>query len=382
MFATAEAHEQQPDGDVEEGSGFNPEKWTEQIGLEHFVPQFSQTPQVPPRKATPTQFSARPNKKPRPVRSATRTFVVDDSGDSSTAESGAESGSRPSQPTEAPVDVGFGAGDGIASSSPGAMDIDSPGPTAIPERTGSPKATSATAPQAAGVADAEDAQAAGVRNIPVEPCRPEWRAGDVKNAAAEAPANGGTVGGSEDSDEFIASLADMKKVEPFVEGKVGAPGSGLGSFSDLRSTLPFESQSAAAAAAANAPVRKTERKKNIITFPKAPTAPHPPPALAVPGLQPSGGTWESYVVEFRHYMQAWAVFNNLYVDHFLARRNAVEKQRRDGNFAWLTTLGDDGIAEYLDWLDQDDKVRTAWSESCVGHEQTVRQFMAFRDRMK
>ncbi|KAL1909328.1 hypothetical protein Sste5344_004958 [Sporothrix stenoceras] len=407
---------------------FNAGRWAEQIGSEHFVPwNAQQPPNLPPRQPTPTQQRARPIKKPKPIQRSNTTapheyIVIDDDtdeeeGGGSTADAGAkhqkqQQAQQQQQPIEVEPEVsGF--------ASPVAMDIDSP-PAAEPPTFDGASAADAARPVGSSGTDTAggaplsnpDPQVNGARNIPVEPTRPEWRAGDVNKAAttSAAAAAGATAAsasapkaspninvnnnvGSEDSEEFRATLSDMKKVEPFAEntsGIQGSAGTGLGSFGDLQNNLPFDSKAASASmpqagsSAARAARSRSRSSRKTINFPKAPIAPHPPPALGVPGLQPSAGSWDKYVSEFRHYMLEWAAFNKLYVDHFQARCHDVELQRRDGDFAWLTSADGDnnGINRYLDWMEQDEEVRARWSVACSGHDMEVRKFMAFRERMR
>ncbi|TPX08451.1 uncharacterized protein E0L32_010068 [Thyridium curvatum] len=337
----ASVNEQDETNGDAQTSGFNAGEWTDKIGNEHFfAPQRQQTSTSPTR-------NARPLKKPRPVRATMGTAGLVDEDETSSEER-----TRP----------GTGTGSASGVESPSAMDIDPPMPPP-------PAAASGSAPQNAN----------GARNIPVEPERPDWRAGNAAGLKSKAgasinlPAN--NAAGSEDTDDFRASFADLKKTEPFAPSATG-----LNSFQDLKSNLPFESK-----ASATAPVPKP--KPSRINFPVPPPAPPPPAALAVPGLKPSAGAWEKYVWQFGDYMQEWATFNNRYVDHFQARRNTFEKQRRGSNgtkggFAWLATKGDDGIREYLGWMEQDREVRTKWAAAASEHEMHVREFMAHRDRMK
>lgn len=418
---------------------FNAGRWAEQIGSEHFVPSWNaqQPPNLPPRQPTPTQQRARPIKKPKPIQrsntAAPREYIVidDDSdeeegGGGPTAEAGTKRHHQPQpqqqqqqQPIEVEPDVsGF--------ASPVAMDIDSP-PAVEPVSfngvgtadAARPVGSSGTDTAGGAPLSSPDPQVNGARNIPVEPTRPEWRAGDVNKAATtSAAAAAGAAGasaaassapktaasninvnnnvGSEDSEEFRATLSDIHKVEPFAEntsGIQGNAGTGLGSLGDLQNNLPFESkaasasmsmQQAAGSSAARAARSRSRSSRKNISFPKAPVAPHPPPALGVPGLQPSASAWDKYVSEFRHYMLEWAAFNKRYVDHFQARCHEIEMQRRDGDFSWLTSADGDnnGINRYLDWMEQDEEVRARWSVACSGHDLEVRKFMAYRERMR
>ncbi|CAK7269299.1 hypothetical protein SEPCBS119000_003499 [Sporothrix epigloea] len=389
---------------------FSAGRWESQIGSEHFVPWAGNQPQTEPtRQSTPTQQKARPIKKPKPIQrqntsSAPREYVVIEDDDANKVD-----GSTAGNATEAqgPQQPGVGVEDLNSFAEPVAMDIDSPpampsngadwnsNDTKAPPNSSGASSTAHGAPMGLN----PEAQTNVARNIPVEPTRPEWRAGHTERAATAAgPAASATkpIGGSEDSDEFRASLADIGKVEPISEatpGIHGRAGAGLGSFNDLQSNLPFESK---AASATPAPLRggagnSTNRagvgrggggRRKPILFPKAPVAPNPPAALAVSGLHPSPAAWEKYVTEFRHYMQEWAVFNDRFLDHFMARRHNM--QRQDPNLDWITGADsdNDGINRYLDWLDDDEEVHARWSSSCSGHDTEVRKFMAFRERYR
>ncbi|OAA68443.1 heat shock protein DNAj [Niveomyces insectorum RCEF 264] len=405
------------DGRKNANNNFDAAKWAEQISSEHFVPQPPQQPhQAPLRQPTPSQASTRPTNgrnavPPSDVKSSAR----DDSDEDGEHDqnNGSEKFQRPvHQQAQRNAGVTLDANtDPVTNgyASPVAMDIDSPSPANPSAAAGTDTATSheAKSPSPAG-----DVPANAARNIPVEPTRPEWRAGNLDNiiggaslaagvgtsaAAAATPPQAGAksgsgsgsgsgadnnhAGGSEDSEEFLSTLREFKKVEPLSEGTsgiLGGSGSGLGSFGDLRTHLPFESK----AASAGVPVRTTPGAKKPIPFPKPPAAPHPPPALAVPGLQPSSAAWDKYVYAFRQYMNAWLVFNSRFVDHFQARRSALEEQRRQDDFAWLTAENSEGVNTYLSWLEQDGEAQARWSAAHAEHEQNVRMFRAFWDRMK
>jgi len=88
------------------------------------------------------------------------------------------------------------------------------------------------------------------------------------------------------------------------------------------------------------------------------------------------------VTEFNQYMLDWSIFNGIYVVHFRDRRNEIEKQKREGNFSWLSTRGNAGIRQYMDWLEQDKEARSQWTSACDAHEERVREFAAHREKMK
>lgn len=231
--------------------GFSAGEWNEKIGTQHFEPQRSNS-------ASSTSPSRRTHsKKPNPVKMTAGSAGLVDEDES---EEGQETPQRPS-------------------SGAVPMDIDSP---PVEKADSTPKAS----------------QTNGARNIPVEPHRAEWRAGDLNGVhskstspslesdSAKEPFSGGASvpqasapmpgmpfvphnGGSEDTEEFRTTFADFKKVEPFADPTP----TGLQDFADLKSTLPFESR----------PSEKIpldiERPVQPLEFPTPPVAPRLPSTL-------------------------------------------------------------------------------------------------------
>ncbi|PSS05305.1 hypothetical protein BD289DRAFT_478200 [Coniella lustricola] len=322
---------------------FNPEEWAEQISPNIFAAPASQkAPAVPGRSARGS------SKKPKPVRMTAGTAGLVESDDSGSSLEDLSKGS----PTPAARPHSHD-----ATPSPMAMDMDPP--------VGGIGGTSA-------------------RNIPVTPSRPEWRAGDVGlginansappsipqpnfGAAAHPPA----ATGSEDSEEFRASFRDIRNIEPFAERA-----SGLDSFNDLNTSLPFPS-----AASNRIPTRKpVSRTKNIQeALPESPKPPNPPPTLAVPGLKPSALAWKNYVEAFYVYLAEFQGYNTKFIDHFSARR--VQVQQKLGNPSWIESRDGAGLDEYMTWAEEDREVRKKWMDACNEHEMNLRLFAAHRDKM-
>lgn len=318
-----------------EPSAFNPEEWSEKIGPQTFEPPL-------PQKAT-----ASPTRPARPIRQLSKKSVRMTMGTAGLVDSDESSG-QDDLPQQAPPTTHVGDQNGPAGTeSPGAMDIDSP-----PAKPGMN----------------------GVRNIPVEPSRPEWRAGDVNGIKPDAvPQQPGFVpfaGGSEDTEEFKASFAEFRNVEPFAEHATG-----LGSFGDMKSTLPFPSR-----ASVQVPIKKEKPKPVKLNLPDPPRPPHPPAALAVASLKPSAATWQKYVGEFYMYLAEWHVYNTKFTDHFQARGLEVQKKLNGPN--WLESRDDSGMHEYLHWAEEDREVRAKWTDACNEHESQLREFAAYRVKMK
>lgn len=350
-------------------SAFNPDGWN--FGPQTFVPQ-------PAKSVSPTRVSRTNSRKPKASRKPNYTSVVDDS---SSEDEVLEWRGRKAQ-DEPP-----------AAESPQAMDIDTPPvstliPPPRPPKIPSPQPPQTTpSPQPAQPASqpkqfAETNQIPGTaahtaRDIYVEPSRPEWREASADNVnsvenrveSPKKPFNPNNVG-SEDSEEFLASFADLRNVAPFAQQS-----SGLKSFSDLKDNLPFESKPAP-----QIPIKLPT--VHPLIFPNPPVAPQIPSAVMVGGVQPSAHSWETYVKDFENYMKQWDGFNAQVVDHFATRKSRIAHTREKNGYSFLENRGDADIQEYYNWLEQDMDVRRRWTAACEEHEQRFREFMAFRIKMK
>lgn len=340
-------------------AGFFAGEWNEKIGPQHFVPQPNKSAPGSPTRRAPS----RKNSKPVKMTMGTAGLVEDE-------ESSSSDGWREVPPTPSGTD------------SPNAMDID-------PPETGeaTPKAP-----------------AKGVRNIHVEPSRPEWRAGNVEGAPPPVPprptstieaANGlvtgqsemqsssapasanpfaAPVGGSEDSEEFRTTFADFKKCEPFAE----APPTGLKSFADLKSTLPFDSRPSE-----TIPLEREQPVGGSLDFPTPPVAPRLPPTMAVPSIRPSVTQFRKYAQDFGNYMDKWEIFNQKVLDHFIARQEQYKLRRQHLGLAWLdSNQGGDNARLYQNEVEQDHEVRKKWAQWCDEHQSRMREYVTFRDRVK
>lgn len=312
---------------------FNPGGWSDKFGPQTFIPQ-----QQAAGTASPTRTSRTNSRKSKPAKSnSNNPIVINDSDEEDLYE-------WPGRKAQ---------GQGQSKESPQAMDIDTP--PAVPPRP---------PPDA--------------RTIYVEPTRPEWRSDEAK-AAAESSASASNAagkssaphaGGSEDSEEFRASLADLKNVAPFAKPKPG-----LKSFSELKDNLPFESQ-------ASGEVPSQPRKVQQLVFPTPPTAPRLPPTVAVDGIVPTVASWNKYIEDFGMYLQEWELFNTQVVDHFATRNAHIKNLRKSKGYAFLGSRSDGDIQEYMGWVQQDNDVRQRWNAACLDHEERFREFNAFRSKMR
>ncbi|KHN98117.1 DnaJ domain protein [Metarhizium album ARSEF 1941] len=324
------------EGDANVKNGFNPNGWSDKFNAQTFVPQ----PQPGP-SASPTRAS-RTNSRKTKIRPTVGTAATVEEGSSDEETYEWRGRNAQTQGQAAP-----------ATDSPQAMDIDSP------------TSSGATATQTA-------------RNIPVEPSRPEWRAGKVDDGAAnhEQPQRPAKVSldanaaGSEDSEEFRASFADFKNVPPFSQSKEG-----LESLNGMKDSLPFESK------ASDVPPVKVPKSVSLV-FPSAPLAPRLPPIIAIEGMKPNAASWIKYVADFESYLREWDRFNGLVVDHFATRKSHIDNTRASKGYGFLAARGDGDLQEYHSWVQQDNDVRRQWNNACEEHESRMREFMAFRQRMK
>ena len=317
---------------------FNAEGWSDKFSTQTFVPPPAPGPSVSPGRTSRTNSK---KSKARPT-AGNAAVVVDISSDE---ESYKWQGRNPQSGSL-----------GGAQSVPQAMDIDSPASTTPPVASSSHTAS----------------------NVPVEQSRSEWQAEGAAAPSAndDKPARPAKIplssnaAGSEDSDEFRASFADLKNVAPLSPQR-----DGLNSFAGLKDNLPFESK-----ASDVPPVRLP--KTYPLEFPAAPEAPRLPPTVAVGGIKPNLSSWEKYEQEFETYLRQWDTFNGQVVEHFATRKALIKSIREAKGYGFLATRGDADLQEYYAGVQQDNDVRRRWIDACEDHENRLREFMAFRDRMK
>lgn len=316
---------------------FHAEGWGGQFGPETFVPPVRNGSTGSPSKTARTNTKkAKASKSPN----GDNAIVINDSSDDDTF----TWRGRKSQPSETVAD------------SPQAMDIDSP----RAELSASPPPVSSEP-----------------RNIPVEPSRPEWRSGDRVGAdnipttpSPSIPKDYSNAVGSEDSEEFKATLADLRSASPLQHEK-----SGLKSFGEMKDNLPFESR-----AAGEVPLNEVLSPQPL-AFPQAPQAPRLPPTVAVSGLQPNVASWEKYASEFEGYMREWDSFQRKVTDHFATRMSHITGSRESKGYGFLRR-NEEHCLEYFKSIQQDNDVRRRWNTECEEHERRLREFIAFREKMK
>ncbi|KAK3996178.1 DnaJ-related protein rsp1 [Cladorrhinum sp. PSN332] len=321
-------------------SGFDARHWEDHIGPELFEPKPTTRTSVSPTRPI------RPMKKPRPVRMTAGTAGVADEG-STSGEDRAQS-----------------AGPNInGSRSPNAMDIDPPQPEPSPQ------------PQPA---------ANEPRNIPVEPTKPEWRAGNGIASPIVAPGGSGVpldpkpaggvklpklnpnAAGSEDMEEFMRPMfSEFKNVEPFNQKP-----SGLSSFADLSQNLPFQSRPSARAPIAH-------EKPAPLLCPPVPQPPKASPALTMTAARLNSPAWATHAQEFQAYLVKWSDWDRQMLSHFAARQVQHDK----AGFAWVVSGTGDSQAEkdYMIAQELDKPLRQKWLAAHDAHEIHVKQFQQLRE---
>ncbi|KAG5992351.1 hypothetical protein E4U43_003805 [Claviceps pusilla] len=326
-------------------SGFNAEGWSDKFGPQTFVPQPVPGPCVSPSRTSRT--NSRRSKAKSTAETAASHSTSASAEESSSDEESYEWRGRSAQAQARPVTT--------ATDSPQAMDIDTP--------------------------PMEGRRAQAARNIHVEPSRPEWRAGNVNGPTspdgipqrpAKLPLYVNAVG-SEDTEEFRATLADLKNVAPFSHEKVG-----LDSLHGLKEHLPFESK------ASDVPPVKPPNPAKPLEFPHPPTAPRfvQPTGVTDEMTKPTTMPWNKYLAEFEGYLRQWDRFNDQVVDHFATRRALVSETRTAKGYGFLGARGDTEMQEYYNWVQQDNDVRGRWMDACTEHQNRLREFMTVREEMK
>lgn len=105
--------------------------------------------------------------------------------------------------------------------------------------------------------------------------------------------------------------------------------------------------------------------------------------MTVTAIRPSMSHFRKYALEFGTYMDKWEIFNQKVLDHFVARQLQHTSRRQQLGPSWLdTTAGGDMARTYQAEAEQDHEVRKQWNRACDEHQNRIREFVTFRDRMK
>lgn len=315
------------------GTKFKPEEWAQTFKPETFV--FPPTGQSagPQRRAPlrrPSKMGSGSSKGPSISKTAGNAAIVDE--DSSSDE---------------PLYMKTTSDEPTGVDSPNAMDIDPPPEVRQPRP----------------------------RNVPVEPSNPAWR--DQANGSAfmgpEPPlpprspnANSSKSRARQESDELKAKLDDLKNVEPLQQQATG-----LHSFNDLSSSLPWTSK-----AADSVPLSHSisTGRLNLPLPPKSPM----PPAITAESMRPMPSEWTAYMKRFQAYMKAWRDFDIKMVHHFVARREQVDAMGEE----WWLEFGDARLEKYEKYLSEDKTVMAWWEEACRRHTAAMEELKGWKGVMR
>ncbi|KAK0712281.1 hypothetical protein B0T21DRAFT_415851 [Apiosordaria backusii] len=321
-------------------SAFDAKKWEESIKANIFNPKPA------------TRSSVSPTRPVKPLKKTRGGGVRLTAGSAGMVEEDDSSGDDRAQ-------TGPGRANFSGTKSPNAMDIDPP----VPETAAHPQPAANEA-----------------RTIPIEPTKPEWRAGHVGATGTAAPAvdpkvNGAqkipkvnpTHAGSEDTDDFMRPniFADFENVAPFSQ-----KASGLNSFADLSQNLPFQSRP-------SAKIPLPQMKPTPLSCPPVPQAPIAPAPLVLGGANLMSPAWDTYAKEFEAYMIAWSQWNETMLAHFTTR----QAHHNSAGFSWVSAMGDLGYQEYANALEQDKPLRQKWLTACDNHELQVKEFQKMKRGM-
>lgn len=368
------------------GTKFTAEEWAGTFKPQTFAPDRIPPVRTPSRPRRTRTGSAAP-KVPNVHRTAgTAAMQAETSSDDSILEMGRrpKPTSTPYTNSTMPPPSGY--------DSPNAMDVDDP------TLNGQPF-SAYPVPAPVNGASRSTHPPSEPRNVPLEPSNPEWRSNSAPNgipttsttaptsvpqptAAPEtrpstsdkrAKSRPSWAATDQDAEDFATTLEDLANVEPLMHPS----GTGLHSFADLSSNLPFPSR-----AAANVPFPK-DFSSGSLALPTPPMPPqHPiktlPPPSADPNaepviLKPSREAWDRYVAGFKAYMAEWETFNAKCLTHFVARKNHVEEMVR-GKRGWLESIGGKELERYREGLREDRAVRECWERECRRHEDALGEF--------
>ena len=151
------------------------------------------------------------------------------------------------------------------------------------------------------------------------------------------------------------NLNGLKDTVPLVSNK-----SGLTDLDDLSNTLPFESRSSSHPVESLAPQRLA-----LPNPPKAPSVPH----------SVTQESWNFYVARMKSYTVEWNTFNRKMLAHFQTRQQDFENKLGKN---WVSAIGEDGYARYMQGIEEDIRVREHWNISWEKHRACMKELGAVR----
>lgn len=343
------------------GAKFNAEEWAKTFKPQTFAPSVFPPAPTSARSSRPIRRSSKTAGKGSKSASST---TINEEYDSPESESYIGKNTDSGGSNERPP---------IPAPSPNAMDIDPPLPSnEIPK-------TPTSNENKSGVFEKISSE---TRHVPLEP-QPGWTTGGASGVNAKSsstiPRQPGLASKqtnpakprrratrSTDSDDFKTNFEDLQNVEPLYNQATG-----LNSFDDLASNLPFRS---GASTKLQFPRDFSTGKLSLPPQPRPPMIPTIPPDAK----RPSESSWQSYLAAFTIYMAKWNAFDTKMVNHFVGRQTQVTAMPS----GWLGAIGDKAIGEYREGLKQDEEVRDYWRTACSKHQQVIEGFQWFRECMR
>lgn len=240
-----------------------------------------------------------------------------------------------------------------------AMDIDNTPPPG-PQATAPP-------PQTASSSD-QNVSTKGPRlyRVPTSPWHQHQQQSGQSNQppSTNAPPN----------DNLKTNLNDMANVAPFAQYSTG-----LSSFSDLSTSLPFKS-----APSSTGPTTTADSDEaRALQTPHLPKAPDPPAKL-------SKRAFSDYVTRFSAYLRAYTTWSERMLSHFVARTMQIDERLKSGT-NWLEAQGDavgsgddavGGWGGYMKGIREDGVVRETWIVGCERHAAACVGFEKVRERVR
>jgi hypothetical protein len=129
---------------------------------------------------------------------------------------------------------------------------------------------------------------------------------------------------------------------------------------DLKAQLPFQSRPAA---------------HNPHLAPRPLVIPNPPRPPSVP-TKINEQMFKRYIAEIAAYMDEWSHYNELVVQHFVARQ---AEQKTILSRDWMSLSWEKEYEEYVQTLRDDAKIRMHWDVSCEKHQEPMRRLGMVRE---
>ncbi|KAH8804663.1 hypothetical protein F5884DRAFT_420961 [Xylogone sp. PMI_703] len=295
-----------------------PQDWAQYFKPQTFIPPQQTKPRIP-RSGV---------RRPRAPRSTSAVVDDDDDEDSSDGPPLFMASNMSGRTTFSGNGVKIGAP--VDADSPDAMDIDTP-PVV-------PSAPDVPVIPAMGKTPSDRPPSP----VAVPPNLPSRAEGSKDKQSAQPTTNG---------EDMKINLDSLKQTEPIKQPTA----SGLNSFDDLISSLPFESRASLILPTAES------------FIPKAPPSP----------LTLTQATYADYVAEFKFYMNQWSNLNTRFVLHFAARKKQTMQFVDDFEHA-----SDGLLNSYLEGLHEDQKIRTTWNEATKDYEIALKHFQGVQLKAK